>query len=119
MKYYIIGLKVVAAFIICGTIQSCYVQKGSEVHATVIHDQYPEDNVLGETQYQEMVTVEENIDPARSLEALSASLILIDIKDTEKATRWEDNLSFNFSNESNQTRWDDGSETLPSVITNN
>lgn len=119
MKYFEIGLKAIVALLIGGVLQSCYVQKGGEVHATVIHEQYPEDVAFDETQYVEMVTVEENIEPARSLEALSTSLILIDIQNKEKATRWEDNLSLTYNTESKSARWDEEAEPIPALIINN
>ena len=117
MRYYIIGLKFLLAFTICGVLQSCYVQKGSEVHTTVIHEQYPEENEFAEVEYVDMVTVEENISPSRSLEALSTSLMLVDLERKKTVTRWEDNLSYNYKTET--TRWDEESETLAPIITNN
>ncbi len=119
MRHHIIGLKVLIAFTVCGVMQSCYVQKGSEVHATVIYDQYPEDNVFAESQYVDMVTVEENLSPSSSLEALSTSLLLIDLESKKKVTRWEDNLSYNYKAESETSRWSEESESLTPTIINN
>ncbi|MEQ9221615.1 MAG: hypothetical protein RLO17_26400 [Cyclobacteriaceae bacterium] len=119
MKYYEIGIKAVAALMICGVLQSCYVQKGTEVHATVIHEQYPVDNAFDEVQYVEVVTVEENLEPSRSLEALSTNLLLIDIENKKKVTRWEDNLSYSYNSESKTSRWGEKTETFPTVIVNN
>jgi len=96
MKYFIIGIKTVLAFVICGLVQSCYVQKGSEVHATVVHEQYPEEYAFGEDQYVEVITVEENLKASTSMEDLSTSLLLIDFQNKVKVNRWEDNITHNF-----------------------
>ena len=115
----LIGIQAMVGFMICGLLQSCYVQKGNEVHATVIHEQSSEDVTFDDTQYVETVTVEENIEPVRSLEALSTSLLLIDIQNKEKASRWEDNLSLTYYSESKSARWDDEAEPTPALIINN
>ena len=119
MKFFIIGIKTVIAFAIFGLLQSCYVQQGTEAHASVIHEQYPEENTFDEDQYVEMVTVEENLEASTSMEALSTSLLLIYFQNKVKVTRWEDNLTHNNWTSKGQSWWSKKSGSTPAIISNN
>ncbi|XOV91687.1 MAG: hypothetical protein ACFHWX_15920 [Bacteroidota bacterium] len=103
-RLFIITLVAILAMTV---LQACYVQKNSESHASVIYDAYPlESSEETQENSNEMVTVEES-DANRSLEALSASVLLIDFHNERKNSRWEDNLSYGYNN---------NTETTPSLL---
>ena len=112
-------LSLTTAFMICMILPSCYVQKNSEAHATILYESYPEMEGYSEpeTPIAGKITVEENHESKSSLEALSASLLLIDFNKEEKVTRWEDNLSYQSNQlaDAKQSFLDDESKMLQQV----
>lgn len=104
------------AFII---LQACAVHKNSETHATVIYEEAIEDLAMAIPYNNDMISVAEHHEPLASLEALSASILLLDIQNRDISPRWEDELSFDLTSNESQPFISDEREEAESVFIRN
>ncbi len=121
MRHNIFSTRTLLGIITFLVLQACYVQKNSETHATVIYEEgRAEDKIdLDAPEYSnDMITVAEHHEPKVSLEALSASIILIDIQKQSVSPRWEDDINFGYTRRNTQPFIEDEREEIRPVIIN-